>query len=92
MAPQTTPTCQVCGGPLGCGVGGKPPIICLGHEAVPEMLEALKAVDAWWTEHMSDTTGPYGEYNAYPREPEFVALVLDALAKAEGREIGEGEG
>jgi len=85
MVPQITPKCQVCGGPLGCGPGGKPPIVCLGHAAVAEMLQALKAVDSWWTEHMSDTTGPYGEYNTYPREPGFVTLVDDALAKAEGR-------
>lgn len=41
---QITPTCAICGGPLGCGVGGNPPIVCLGHAAVPELIEACKAL------------------------------------------------
>lgn len=85
MAPQS-PTCQICGGPLGCGVGGKPPIICFGHAAVPELIAACKEAYERIAGNAKD--GNLGWHEDHP----LVRQLYAAIEKAEGRENGEGEG
>lgn len=45
----------------------------------PTTLEFANCIKTWWEQHKFDVTGPYGDYNVYDTEPEFVTLAKKVL-------------